>query len=110
MKKQTIKIFDTEIDTTMSLEDVLKICKTKDTSINDGLKICKTKDISINDGEDVEETNYRVIHVRKDINKTSKVYEIIFHKGKIQSVERWGLQIIYSAIPIEDVRVMVIQT
>ena len=51
MKNQTIKIFDVEIDTAMSLEDILKICKTEDTSINDG--------------EDVEETTYTFIHVSK---------------------------------------------
>ena len=95
MKKQSIKIFDAEINTTMSLKSVLKICRTID-------------DTSINDGEDVEEHNYTFIHVSKHITKTStRQYEIIFHDGKIQSVEWWDIQVIYSAVPIKKIKKLV---
>ena len=95
MKNQTIKIFDAEIDSAMSLKDVLKICRT-------------IENTSINEGEDVEEHNYTFIHVRKDITKTStRQYEIIFHDGKIQSVEWWDIQVVYSAVPIKKIRKLI---
>lgn len=96
MKKSTqkIKIFDAEIDSSMSLTKVLKICK-------------KIENAVINDGEDVEVTNYTFVHVRKDITKTSqRSYEIIFHKGDLQSVEWWDIHILYSRVPRKKMRLI----
>ena len=95
MEKQIIKIFDAEIDTAMSLKDVIKICRTIDNT-------------SINDGEDVEETVYTFLHICKEITQTStRQYEIIFHEGVLESVEWWDIQIIYSAVPKEKIRKIV---
>jgi len=92
MEKQTIKIFDAEIDTAMNLQDVIKICRTID-------------DTTINDGEDVEEHVYTYLHVTKEITKTStRTYEIIFHEGELESVEWWDIQVIYSRVPLEKIR------
>ena len=91
-QQQTIKIFDAEIDTAMSMKDVIKICRTIDGT-------------SINDGEDVEEHVYTYMHVTKKITQTStRTYEIIFHEEVLESVEWWDIQVIYSAVPIEKIR------
>jgi len=95
MKKQPIKIFDAEIDTAMSLKDVLKICRT-------------IENTSIDDREDDDEPVYTYLHVTKEITQTStRQYQIIFHEGVLESVEWWDIQIIYSAVPIKKMRKIV---
>jgi len=94
MKNQTIKIFDKEIDATMSFEDILKICKTiENTSVRHG-----------EDGETVFFTFVRVDQNKEDDKEPYIAYEIIFNDGKLESIEFWNIQIIYSTVPKKEIK------
>lgn len=91
---QKIKIFDKEINSTMSFAEILKICKT-------------IENTATTQGEDVEKVFYTCIRVdenKEDDKDPYIAYEIIFNDGKLMSVEHWRVQIIYSTVPKKGIR------
>jgi len=88
-----IKIFEAEINSFNSFDEILKICKA-------------IENISIIRGNDVENVFYTFIRVSRDVipNKAEKSYEIIFNNGKLMSVEYWDINVVYSTVPKKDIR------
>jgi len=94
MEKQIIKIFDKEIGSAMSFDEILKICKSIENTTTKGR-------------EDVEEAVFTAIRIdeNKENDKDPYIcYEIIFNEGKLESVEHWRVQIIFSTVSKEKIR------
>lgn len=95
MKKSTqIKIFDKEISSEMSYNEILKICKSIENTTTRG-------------SEDIEAAVFTVIRIdeNKENDKDPYIcYEIIFNDGKLESIEHWKVQIIFSTVPKEKIR------
>lgn len=88
-----IKIFEAEINSSNSFDEILKICKA-------------IENTSTIQGNDVEKVFYTFIRVSRDVipDKTEKSYEIIFNSGELMSVEYWDINVIYSTVSKKDIR------